>query len=119
MSYIFFALRNNYYYLVRQKCRYNAEISLNKPIGENIELGDEIVSQTNIEEEFLMNESLRYVKALLKNLSYEERELIEFIYIKNNSLKDFSRIKGISYTSCAKRKERILKKLRKMLLNEE
>lgn len=116
VAYISAAVIHNYYCLIRSKCRCNAETSLNKPIGEGIELMDELEAKGNIEETLLQNEDLGELNEKLNMLSSMESELIDFIYFKERTLKEYSKVKGISYSACAKRKERIIKKLRKALL---
>lgn len=112
-AYVCLALRNNYYYEIRQRCRHNFEISLNKPIAEGIELGDELLSVENIEENFMHNDNINTVLNIVKYLPPDEKEFIDFIYFKDRSLKSYSYTKRIGYNTCAKRKERIIKKLRK------
>lgn len=118
-AYVCLALRNNYYYEIRQKCRYNFEISLNKPIAEGIELGDELLSIENIEESYMYNDSMNKIINIVKYLPPDEREFIEFIYFRDKSLKEYSNTKKIGYNTCAKRKERIIKKIKKNYIDTE
>ena len=51
--------------------------------------------------------------SLVGNLTLLERELINYIYFKGCSLKKYSELKGIPYTTAVSRKTSILKKLKK------
>lgn len=118
IGYIFYALRNNYFYEIRQKCRYKSEISLNKPIGEGIELGDELKDPSNLEYIVFHNECLYKVFEVINSLPSDEKNLIKFIYIEQKSLVEYCKVKNINYNTAAKRKERILLKLKKKLTND-
>lgn len=119
VSYIYYSLRNNYYYEVRQKCRYKTEISLNKPIADGIELGDELKDPDNLEDMVFHKELLDKVFSEIRSLPLDEKKLIKFIYIEKRSLVEYCKINNIAYNTGAKRKERILKKLRMRLKTEE
>lgn len=118
-AYVCLALRNNYYYEIRQRCRNNFEISLNKPIAEGVELGDELLSVENIEENFMHSDNINKVLNIVKYLPPDEKEFIEYIYFKDRSLKAYSYTKNIGYNTCAKRKERIIKKIRRNFIETE
>ena len=116
VTYISRSVICNYYYLIRSKCRFNTETSLNKPLAEDVELMDQLQADDDTEEICLQNQASRDIKKILKMLTPVEVELIDFIYYKERSLKEYSIVKDISYSACAKRKERIIKKLRDALL---
>ncbi|MCM8710698.1 sigma-70 family RNA polymerase sigma factor [Clostridium sp. SYSU_GA19001] len=114
--YVTSAIKNNFYYEIRQKSRYNGAISLNKEIDEGIEFIENIVSDEDIEKDFLLKESIEELHAALKKLEPLERELIEHIYFSNNTMKKFAELKAINYTTCTKLKEKALKKLKNLML---
>ena len=51
----------------------------------------------------------------MKKLNNNDRELIDFIYFKNNTFKSYSKIKGIPYSTVIMRKNIILNELKEML----
>lgn len=55
------------------------------------------------------------LNSALKKLTKEEREFIERIYYRNESLRYLAKLKNISHQAMAKRKNKILEKLRKFL----
>jgi RNA polymerase sigma factor (sigma-70 family) len=55
------------------------------------------------------------LKAALESLELQERDLLTFVYFKKYSLKRYSELKGIPYSTLLSRKNRILRKLRKNL----
>ncbi len=69
VTYISRAVICNYYYLIRSKCRCNAETSLNKPMAEDVELMDQLESEDNIEEICLRNQESSDVNEKLKMLT--------------------------------------------------
>ena len=73
---------------------------------------DEGVNVDKIIETQMMIEAVR--KALSK-LNEEEREIIERIYFQDESLVNIARTKKVSYQAIQWRKNRILKKLKKLL----
>ena len=119
LKFVCCSLKNNYNNEVRRKYKYKFETSLNKLIDENVEFEEFLVSDINIEEEFLYRESLRHVFRLVNKLSFEERELVNYVYVKGYSLRDYTRLKNIKYFTAAKRKERMLDKIRNMLSMEK
>lgn len=114
-SYVSSAIKNNFYYEIRQKSRYNAESSLNKELDEGIEFIENLVSDENLEEKVLLKEDIYSLYKALKLLSPEERELINYVYFKHGKLKEYSKIKNMNYVTCIKFKEKILKKLKKLM----
>ncbi|WP_291573099.1 sigma-70 family RNA polymerase sigma factor [Clostridium sp. UBA4548] len=59
------------------------------------------------------------LKAVLKNLTRDELELIKFVYFEKHSLKQYSHRKGISYITAITRRNNMLKKLKNGLLKED
>ena len=55
----------------------------------------------------------------VKNLSLNDRELIDYVYYKNHTLKSYSQLKGIPYSTVVQRKNDILKSLKRTLNHTE
>lgn len=109
------AIKNNYFYEIRQKSKLNSECSLSNETEDGLEFIDTIASEENIEEDLLLKEDISALKTALSKLSSEEQELIEYVYFKEGKLSDYARDRNINYITLVKLKDRILKKLRKML----
>jgi RNA polymerase sigma factor (sigma-70 family) len=55
------------------------------------------------------------LREIMKELSEEETELIQALYVDNVSEREYSREKGISHTAVQKRRQRIIDKLRDLM----
>ena len=53
----------------------------------------------------------------LDSLNSNEKELIDFVYYRDKTLKEYSKTHGLNYNSCVKKRKRILSKLSNKLLN--
>ena len=109
------AIRNNYFYEIRQKSKFHAECSFNKETEEGLEILDYLPSKENIERDFLLKENTEALKAAVSKLPPQEKVLIEYVYFKYGRLTDFAKSRNIKYVTCSKLKERVIRKLRKML----
>ena len=119
-SYALWSIKNGYITLIRSEAKYNDEISLNLPLynAPDIEVADSIIDETiNIEQD--VTDSIIYskVNSALKDLDYEERDIINFLYIENESpnLSKYSRLRNKDYYYCSCLKKRALMKLKYIL----
>lgn len=119
-SYALWSIKNGYKYLCRREIKYNDEYSLNNTSDTGSELGESIIDERiNVEDTVInsiVNEGLYLA---LEKLDYEERELIDFLYISNNkpNLTKYCTLNGKDYYYCTCLKNRALKKLKNMMLN--
>lgn len=112
-GYAICSIKNNYKCEIRQKCKFNYEISLNS--SDNIcNMIEMLPSDEIIEDDYISKLDAQYLYTCLGKLVKEDRELIEWIYLKQKSIKKFSEIKGIKYETCVRRKKTILMKMRNM-----
>lgn len=109
------AVKNNFYYEIRQKSRFNVEYSLNKEIDEGIEIIENLNSDENIEEEYMLKESVNELNSALKKLLPKEKELILHVYFNHRTVKEFAKLNSMNYVTCVKLKDRTLKKLKKLM----
>jgi RNA polymerase sporulation-specific sigma factor len=116
-AYATYAIRNNYFYEIRQKSKFHAECSFNKETEEGLEILDMLPSNDNIEKNFLIKEEIAALKAAVSKLPPLEKDLIEYVYFNDGRLIDFAKSRNIKYSTCCKLKERVIKKLRKNLGN--
>lgn len=115
VSYVTFAINNNFNYEIRRMSKTRYDSSLNKTIDDNLEIIDIIAWKENIEENFIRKQNLKYVKNALNKLNENERKLIYSIYFADIKLKEYAYKEGIKYGSALKRKTKILNKLRWIL----
>lgn len=85
-------------------------VSLNDDLGNsdiNIPVTDPIL---NLDNKLILNKALN-------SLESSEKDLINFLFYKNKSLKEYSEKHNMNYKSCLRKKKRILSKLSSKLLN--
>ncbi|KZL94069.1 sigma-70 family RNA polymerase sigma factor [Clostridium magnum] len=86
--------------------------SLNNVNRDGLELMELLASDEDVEEEFILKEKITILKKALNQLTEDERELIDWFYFKNKPLKEYGIKKGINMNTLAKRKGRVLEKLK-------
>ncbi|MBN1078362.1 MULTISPECIES: sigma-70 family RNA polymerase sigma factor [Clostridium] len=107
-------IKNNLNDLIRKtKNRDNSEGSCALTLSDNLE--DALPSNEPNLEDMLCNEcDLDLLKYAIKKLTKEEQELIDFIFFKNNTIRLYSSLKNMCYSTAAKRKMEVLKKINKI-----
>lgn len=119
-SYVLWSIKNGYITLIRSEAKYNDEISLNLPLynAPDIEIAESIIDE-NIDIETEVTNSIIHDEIIfaLNKLDYEERDIINFLYIKNElpNLSKYSRLRNKDYYYCSCLKKRAIEKLRKLL----
>lgn len=73
---------------------------------------DENVDVAKIVETQMMIESLRYA---ISKLNDEERDIIERLYFNNETIRSVAKLKSITHPALIKRRNKILKKLKKFI----
>ena len=117
-SYALWSIKNGFRYLCRSEIRYNDELSLNKTKDDDFELGESIVDEKiNVENSVIQDIIYEGLYLALERLDKEERELIDFLYLKNEKpnlskyCKEYN--KDYYYATCLKK--RALKKLKSFI----
>ncbi len=107
-------IKNNLNDLIRKtKNRDNSEGSCALTLSDDLE--DALPSNEPNLEDMLCNEcDLDLLKYAIKKLTKEEQELIDFIFFKNNTIRLYSNLKNMCYSTAAKRKMDVLKKINKI-----
>jgi RNA polymerase sigma factor (sigma-70 family) len=120
MAYAKIAIKNSLYDELRKvlnkKNDEKFQFSLNRVNDEGIEFMESLVSDANVEDQILLKEEINILREAINTLSSDERELIDWYYFKQRSLKEYSDIKGVKNNVVIKRKSRIIEKLRKYFL---
>ena len=123
-SYALWSIKNGYITLIRSEAKYNDEISLNLPLynAPDIEVADSIIDES-IDIEKKVTDSIIYneINFALDKLDYEERDIIDFLYIDNetSNLSRYSKLRNKDYYYCSCLKKRALVKLKLMLKHVE
>lgn len=106
------SIKRNFYYLIRQESRHNAEYSMEFETGEGLTLSDYMEDNFNLEEEYLKKETYKELRQAIKKLNNEEKEIIKWVYFDRKSLKEYTKLKGITYNQGRYRMQAVLKKLK-------
>ncbi|MEG1255941.1 sigma-70 family RNA polymerase sigma factor [Clostridium sp.] len=115
-SYVTFAIKNNFNYLIRQKTNENFIQSLETPVSSGLELKDLLPDKTSIEDDYVTKEGCEILRKEVENLSEKLRDVIEFVYLDNfGTLSDYARLNNIGYNTVIKRKNLALSKLNTIL----
>lgn len=113
--YVLASIKRNFYYLIRQESRHNTEYSMEFETGEGLTLQDGLEDTFDLEEEYLKKETYKRLRQGIEKLSKEEKEMIKWVYIDKKSLKEYARMKGISYNQGRYRMKQTLQKLKEFL----
>lgn len=117
-GYAICSIKNNYKCEIRQKCKFNYEISLNS--NQNIyNMIEMFPSSEVIEDDYVRKMQIEQLYMYLKRLPRDDQELIEWIYLKQKSVKSFAQMKDLKYETCIRRKKSILRTLRNMFKETE
>ena len=113
-SYAFQTISNAILDLTRRNIRHNDNVSLNEKISDegNAEFIESLMSQTDIEDDFIKIENFNELKSALSTLSEDEFELIFLVYYNGVSMKVYAERKNMEYFSAIRKKNKILKKLK-------
>lgn len=115
-SYVTNAVKKNFFYAIRKAAKGNYDCSLDAEISEGVELIECFADDFNIEEDYIKNEDIIKLKAVLKTLPREELELLMFLYDKERgAIKKKAEELQVKYTTLIKRRDRIIKKLRYLM----
>lgn len=120
-SYALWSIKNGYISILRSEIKYNDEVSLNNFCKDSdIEIVESLIDENiNIEDIIVNSFNNNEVISAFKKLDYEERDILSFLYIKNEkpNLSKYCRLRNKDYYYCSCLKKRALEKLNK-LFNE-
>ncbi|CDH89536.1 RNA polymerase, sigma-24 subunit, ECF subfamily [Clostridium botulinum B str. Eklund 17B (NRP)] len=110
-------IKNNLNNLIKKsKNRDNAEGSPALTLTDNLE--HTLPSNNENLEDILCDRcDLEILKAAIENLTEEEQELIDFIFFKNNTIKLYSDLKNMCYSTAVNRKTVTLRKIVRIINN--
>ncbi len=105
------AIKNNLNYLIRKNLIHK-EITSQDCLTSTGSLEHlNLSSRNTIDEELLHSHTKKSILEAIETLNYEEKELFIYVLLKKNTLKSYSKLKNISYSSTSKIKSKILKKI--------
>lgn len=105
------AIKNNLNYLIRKNLIHK-EITSQDCLTSTGSLDDlNLSSKDKIDEELLHSHIKKTILEAIETLSTEEKELFIYVILKKNTLKSYSELKNISYSSTSKIKANILKRI--------
>ena len=105
------AIKNNLNYLIRKNLIHK-EITSQDSLTSSGYLEDlNLSSRDKIDEELLHSHTKKIILEAIENLTDEEKELFIYVVLRRNTLKSYSQLKNISYSSTSKVKSKVLKKI--------
>lgn len=114
-SYVFNAIKINFYNLIRCNVKRVSDCSTNSLNKDGFEIIDSIAGDENVEEDMVKKEEKLLLGRALNKLSEKEKEVIYWFYFENRTLNDYANFKGICYRAAIGRKKKALIKLRRYL----
>lgn len=69
----------------------------------------------DLEDSFCVACDYQELKFAINNLTEEEKELVDFVFYKNNTVRTYAYIKNMCYSTASQRKNVILKKINKSI----
>ncbi|MBI6872719.1 sigma-70 family RNA polymerase sigma factor [Clostridium aciditolerans] len=87
--------------------------SLNSLNKYGVEVIEALESEENVEETAILKEEIALLKVALNSLSPDEKEILDWFYFRQRTLKEYAEVKGLNRTTVVKRKTRAIEKLRK------
>jgi len=105
----------------KDKSFYEHEIQFSTLIGGSegaYENFDEFVQDDDYEDDIINKIYLERLPGVMKQLSKDDRELIDLMFYKNMSEEQIAEIQGVSHQYISQKKQRILSKCYKLLKSE-
>ncbi|MBC8062326.1 MAG: sigma-70 family RNA polymerase sigma factor [Clostridiaceae bacterium] len=115
LPYVLTAIKKNFNNLIRKNSRYGYEKSLNVTNGSGFELMNIIPDQECLEDNLLKKEMHVKLNEVIKKLSRDDKEIIDYLFIKEYRVSDFAKLKNLDYWVCQRKVKALLKKLRTCL----
>ena len=100
---------------------YKHEIQFSQLVGGNegaYENFDEFIQDDDYEDEIINKIYLERLPGVMKQLSKDDRELIDLMFYKNMSEEQIAEKKGVSHQNISQKKQRILGRCYKLLISE-
>ncbi|MHC1719507.1 MAG: sigma-70 family RNA polymerase sigma factor [Clostridiaceae bacterium] len=103
------AVRKNYYNEIRKAASRDYVLDMDRLYS--------LPSAENTEEVLIRKETVTQLNKCLELLSADEKALIDWYYFRGLSIKEYANILGLPYNLLVKRKQRILQRLKNMMLS--
>lgn len=117
-AYAINAMKNSINNLIRNSIRRSLKedprINLS---GDNLDC-DSFYGKDFVEDNLCKSEFNSEVKAAINSLSEEEKNLLNYVFFRNYTLIEYSKLRGISYRKAFYMKVKVLSKLKTLLNNE-
>ena len=116
-TYVKEVIRNTMYKEIDKAQKVYFKDKISKEIAKVIDIKEIVDENIDIQEEFIKKEKTKELEKAISLLKEEERNLLKYIYIKEKTLKDYSKENNIEYYKCRYMKDKIIKQLKDTLLN--
>lgn len=113
------AIKNNMNYLIK-KIKSRSFTEGNDALNFHDEIEKDLPSQDiSLEDLFCDKCDYEELRLAINNLSEEEKELIDFIFFKNNTVRTYSLLKNMCYSTANLRKKNVLNKIYRYINNHK
>ncbi|WP_291578943.1 sigma-70 family RNA polymerase sigma factor, partial [Clostridium sp. UBA6640] len=104
------SIKNNYYALIRNKVKERYSLSLEEDHN-GLKIIDVLNSSENIEEDYILKETIQQLKKAIDNLSPIEKEILESIFFEEKTIKQYAQEKNLKYHNVIYKKKSIISRL--------
>lgn len=104
--------------VIRKKWDEKFKCSLHNVNKDGIGFMEMLVSEEDLEEDFILKEKIAVLRKCLDKLRSDEREIINWFYFENRPLKEYAIKKEMNFNTVVKRKSRAVGKLKGYFFKE-
>ncbi|WP_411169795.1 sigma-70 family RNA polymerase sigma factor [Clostridium sp. MB05] len=112
-AYVQKGIRNQMYKEIEKATKKYYDNKLNKEIVSSIDIKEIVDKNTNITEDYIKKELRESLYNVIEKLKSSEKALLNSLYVKGITLKDYSKSQNIEYHKMRYMKDKIIEKLRK------
>lgn len=102
-SYAITSIKNNYYSLIRSKVKEGYNISIEEERN-GVKIIDVLNSNENIEESYILKETLKQLKESIDKLSPIEKQIIKDVFFEEKTMKECAEKRKLKYHNVVYRK---------------
>lgn len=119
VGYAISSIRNNLNDLIK-RVKIRNSTDGNDALSLHADVEEELLSQDISSEDLFFKEyDYEELRFAISKLTEEEKELIDFIFYKNNTIRTYAYLKNMCYSTACQRRDAILKKILKSITQDQ
>ena len=107
-------IKNNLSDLIK-RCKTRSSTEGNDALPFSQDLEENLIDNDNLEEELCNKCDVEELRHAINNLTEDEKELVQFIFFENNTIRKYAYLKKLCYSTAHMRKRSVLKKIYKYI----